>query len=235
MEKIPNGQHNSVAVSAERKVPVYLGNGKTRTGKSVGYVLRPDVLYWFPIRATHRRAQKVYDKLVSLHDGRYEPYLPTQFRIEKANGDSENSVSFVKEEPLDSGLLFVRSTLPDFRGLVQQAASIPGFTPYYNHFTTNEFGRNDYLIVPDRQMESFKIIVESRNKDIIVSQTEIPSFIEGEHVVVTDGPFAGVEGIVMKYKHQKRVFVELTGIGSYATAYVPGAWIKRNDNQSPIT
>jgi transcription antitermination factor NusG len=75
-------------------------------------------------------------------------------------------------------------------------------------------------------MESFKIIVESRNKDIIVNQAEIPQFIEGDKVVVTDGPFAGVEGVVMKYKHQKRVFVELKGVGRYATAYVPGAFLK---------
>jgi Transcription antiterminator len=82
------------------------------------------------------------------------------------------------------------------------------------------------LTVPDRQMESFKIIVESRNKDIIVNQAEIPQFIEGDRVIVTDGPFAGVEGVVMKYKHQKRVFVGLKGGGSYATAYVPGAFLK---------
>jgi transcription antitermination factor NusG len=49
----------------------------------------------------------------------------------------------------------------------------------------------------------------------------------GDQVVVIGGPFAGVEGIVMKYKHQKRVFVELQGVGRYATAYVPGAWIRR--------
>ncbi len=35
------------------------------------------------------------------------------------------------------------------------------------------------------------------------------------------------ESIVMKYKHQKRVFVELQGVGRYATAYVSGAWIRR--------
>ena len=36
-------------------------------------------------------------------------------------------------------------------------------------------------------MESFRIIVESRNKDIIVRQTELPKVIEGDRVIVTDG------------------------------------------------
>ncbi|MBR4327890.1 MAG: KOW motif-containing protein, partial [Bacteroidales bacterium] len=81
-----------------------------------------------------------------------------------------------------------------------------------------------------RQMESFKIIVESGNENILVRQNEMPDFVTGDSVVVIGGPFAGVEGVVMKYKHQKRVFVELQGVGRYATAYVPGAWIRRIDN-----
>ena len=135
----------------------------------------------------------------------------------------------VKEEPLDKGLLFMRSSLSVFRELLQSPLLVPGMTPYYNHFRTNEFGKNEYLIVPDRQMESFRIIVESRNQDILVNQTEVPQLIEGDHVLVTGGPFAGVEGIVMKYKHQKRVFVQLHGIGIYATAYVPSAWLKKTE------
>ena len=31
----------------------------------------------------------------------------------------------------------------------------------------------------------------------------------------------------MKHKHQKRVFVQLQGVGIFATAYVPEAFLKR--------
>ena len=55
----------------------------------------------------------------------------------------------------------------------------------------------------------------------------MPELVVGDQVVVTDGPFAGVEGLVMKYRHQKRVFVQLRGVGNYATAYVPSAWLKQ--------
>ena len=37
----------------------------------------------------------------------------------------------------------------------------------------------------------------------------------------------GIEKI--KSNHPKRVFVELHGVGRYATAYVSGAWIRRKD------
>lgn len=198
--------------------------GEAKDGKSVEYALQPEPCHWFPIRATHRRARKVYDRLVALNDGRLEPYLPTLRRVEVSE-DTDSPVQYT-EEPLDSGLLFMRCTLTDFRKLLENPLLVPGMTPYYDHFHTNESGKNEYLIVPDRQMESFRIIVESRNNDILVRQTEVPQFIEGDTVIVTDGPFAGVEGVVMKYRHQKRVFVQLHGVGIYATSYVPSAFLK---------
>jgi transcription antitermination factor NusG len=227
-EKVLNGEHNRLNVNAEQKQSVHSSGSNPETGQSVEYALCPDKRYWFPIRATYQRAKKVYDHLVSLNDSRLELYLPTMYRLEYADGDLHGPT--VKEEPLDKGLLFLKATVNDFRALLKSPSAIPGLTPYYNHFHTNEFGKNEYLTVPERQMESFRIIVESRNKDIIVKQTEVPKIIEGDRVIVTDGPFAGVEGIVMKFRHQKRVFVQLQGVGIYATAYVPGAWLERVEN-----
>lgn len=226
--KVPDRKRNILNVNAEQKKSVYSSGSNPETGKSVEYVQRDESLYWFPIRATYHRAQKVYDKLVALNNSRIEPYLPTLYQIER---DEENPNSpTITEVPLDKGLLFMRSSLEDFQAILQTPLRKQGMTPYYNHFRTNKYGKNEFLTVPDHQMESFRIIVESRNKDIIVKQTEIPRMIEGDHVVVTNGPFAGVEGIVMKYRHQKRVFVELKGVGTYATAYVPGAWLEKVEN-----
>ena len=210
---------------AKRNVPVSSDFANAKDGKSVEYAPAAAPLHWFPIRATYHRAQKVYNRLLEINDGRLEPYLPMLRSIGCGNKPSGNTVQQLHEEPLDKGLLFVRCTLGSFSELVK--SQIPGLTPYYNHFSTNKFGRNEYLIVPDRQMESFRIIVESRNHDILVNQTQVPSLIEGDHVVVTGGAFAGVEGIVMKYKHQKRVFVQLQGVGTYATAYIPSAFLER--------
>ena len=224
-----NQMHSGVAEGFEREriVQPNLERKNDDFGKSVRIALMPNVKYWFPIRATHHRAKKVYDKLVAINNKNIEPYLPIVRHIEYTNEDFNNPTQYLADKPLDSSLLFLRSTLNDFRSLLEYKAIFPGLTPYYNHFYLNSYGTNDFLTVPDRQMESFKIIVESGNENIIVNQNDVPAFISGDHVVVIGGPFAGVEGVVMKYKHQKRVFVELQGVGRYATAYVPGAWIRR--------
>jgi len=153
--------------------------------------------------------------------------LPILRHIEYSNEDFKNPTQYIADKPLDGSLFFMRSTLNDFRSLLEYKTMFPGLTPYYDHFSINSYGTNNFLTIPDRQMQSFRIIVESGNSNIIVDQSEMPTFIAGDRVVVVGGPFAGVEGIVMKYKHQKRVFVELQGVGRYATAYVPGAWIRR--------
>ena len=230
MAKLTNF-HNGATVSTEPSAQVRVNPDRenVKIGESVGYTLLPNVRYWFPIRATHNRAQKIYDKLVSLNDDSIEPYLPLLRHIEYSNEDFNNPTQYIKDKPLDKSLLFMRSTLNDFRAMLKYQALFPGMTPYYNHFYTNSFGKNEFLVVPDAQMNSFKIIVESGNQNIIVDQTAMPLLIAGDRVVVIGGPFAGVEGIVMKYKHQKRVFVELQGVGRYATAYVPGAWVRRID------
>ena len=215
-------QNQSVCANPERE--------SVNFGKSVRIALLPNEKYWFPIRATHHRAQKIYDKLVAINDGSFEPYLPTLRHIEYTNEDFNNPTQYIADKPLDAGLLFLRSTLNDFRALLQFRTLLAGMTPYYNHFSRNSYGTNDFLTIPERQMDSFRIIVESGNENIIVNQNEVPDFLVGDQVVVIGGPFAGVEGIVMKYKHQKRVFVELQGVGRYATAYVPGAWIRRVNN-----
>ncbi len=222
-----NLPHNGSSEGYERIVQANPSRENANAGKSVKFTLMPNEKYWFPIRATHHRAQKIYDKLVAINNKNLELYLPIVRHIEYSNEDFNNPTQYIKDKPLDSSLLFLRSTLNDFRSLLQFQAMLPGMTPYYNHFYTNSFGKNDFLVVPDAQMNSFKIIVESGNENIIVNQDDIPSFISGDKVVVIGGPFAGVEGVVMKYKHQKRVFVELQGVGRYATAYVPGGWIRK--------
>ena len=224
-----NLQHNGTSEGYERERIIQPNPERKNVdfGKSVKIALKPNEKYWFPIRATHHRAKTLYDKLVAINNKNLEPYLPIVRHIEYSNEDFNNPTQYIADKPLDSSLLFLRSTLNDFRSLLEYKAIFPGLTPYYNHFYINSYGTNDFLTVPDRQMQSFRIIIESGNENIIVRQNEVPSLLSGDRVVVIGGPFAGVEGIVMKYKHQKRVFVELRGVGRYATAYVPGAWIRR--------
>ena len=51
-------------------------------------------------------------------------------------------------------------------------------------------------------------------------------FKNGDHVVVTDGDFRGIEGRIARVARQQRVVVELDGVGCITTAYIPKAFLK---------
>lgn len=196
-------------------------------GQSVIYTRIFRTPHWYPIRATRQRALSVYEQISKLNfDGRtFEPYLPLRRRIVYSNDDFNNPTQYIQDSPLDDGLLFVKTVHNDFRAMLE--LDIKGLTPFYDHFSMNEYGTNNYLTIPERQMQSFKIIVESRIQDVLLDQNEAPSFLKGDDVVVIGGPFVGVEGKVLRYKGQKRVFVELPGLGIFGTAYVPSKWLRK--------
>lgn len=194
-------------------------------GQSVEYALN-----WFTIRATHSRAQKVYNALLEVVGSNplfqsCELYLPLVAikHIDKSDEDKPKLV--IVKQPLDNGLLFVHCTNEQFREMIK--LPIAGLTPYYDHTRQTEYGRNPYLVVPDDQFSSFRTIIDSELDDIIINQSNLPTLFKGDKVRVTDGPFAGVQGYVLKYKHQLRVFVQVNCLGTFATAYVPRVFLEK--------
>jgi transcription antitermination factor NusG len=75
-------------------------------------------------------------------------------------------------------------------------------------------------------MESFRIICQQGECDIIVQTTEVAKFKTGQRVRVTSGPFTGVEGRVARFMGQQRVGIVINGLLTVATAYVPSAFLK---------
>ena len=63
--------------------------------------------------------------------------------------------------------------------------------------------------------------------DLILTTTDVPKFIKGQHVRVIDGKFKGVEGIVARYQGQQRVGIVINGLLTACTAYVPSAFVKK--------
>lgn len=185
-------------------------------GQSVGYALN-----WYVVRATLGRASSVAEELKNRN---LQVYLPMRRVRETVTVDGVTDYAY-REELLSRNLLFVRCTQTQMEDLVHYSG-IKGFTPYYNHFEQNRFGRDLYLIVPDRQMENFMRIVQTDNDNVIVRLGEELRLTRGKRVLVADGQFAGVEGIVMRIAGQRRVVVQLQDLGFAATAFVPTAFLR---------
>lgn len=95
---------------------------------------------------------------------------------------------------------------------------------YYNH---HHDGTKEPLIVPDRQMQSLMLICNSNADDTLFEPYTIEKFCKGQEVLVKEGMFAGVRGIVARFKGQQRVGITIKGLLTAVTAYVPSAFLER--------
>ena len=62
---------------------------------------------------------------------------------------------------------------------------------------------------------------------IVVPDKAMDDFRAGQKVRVIAGPFAGIEGKVVRIRKSKRVMVELPGMLAVATTYIRGEWLER--------
>ncbi len=175
--------------------------------------------HWYAARVTYGRVRSVYEAIMRLEQTDVTPYLPVAKRQVCQMVDGKAIIS-IEERPVHTGLLFVNASAENYRKLLHSERPIPGLTPFYDHFSFTPMGRNNYLVVPDRQFDSFRRIIESEHDDILIDQKQVPEYLVGKRVRVIDGPFAGVEGTLLKWKHQRRVFVDLGLFGKFGTGYI---------------
>lgn len=172
---------------------------------------------WFVLRVAYHHEQAAKDWLTAMD---IETYLPMHY-AEKGKDSKKRRV----KEPLIPNLLFVQTT-QEKMNLALASPANAYLSYYYDHFRTNADGKNPPLIVPDKQMDNFIRLTSIDNDHILFVDRSQCHFKSGDHVVVTDGDFRGIEGRIARVARQQRVVVELYGIGCITTAYIPKAFLR---------
>lgn len=174
---------------------------------------------WYVVRALYSQGAKL---AVNLREMGFHVYLPTILTLQRS---AANLRPVPKEVPLLPSLLFIRTDQQTFYNLCHN--SVQYFTPYYNHFNQNEFGRNPYLVVPDGQMDNFMILANTHNMHMMAVCRQDCHFKSGEFIRVVEGEFKGVVGRVARVKGQTRVVVEVEGVCMVASAYIPSSFLEK--------
>lgn len=174
--------------------------------------------HWYALRCTYGREKKAYEYF--LEEG-IKSFYPTITYRKKIDGQN----SLIEESRLPN-IFFAFGTFDVLKHYVYD--NVHDVTKhlrfYYNH---HHDGTKEPLIVPDRQIQSLKLICESEIEDILLKPFMVEKFLKGQHVKVNDGPFAGVEGVIARFQGQQRVGISIEGLLTVATAYVPTAFIER--------
>lgn len=174
---------------------------------------------WYALRTTYGREKKAYDYMVAKG---ITAFYPTQNKIKIVKGKRQTIT-----ESLIPNIFFAYGTFDQIKSFVYDNINLPFLRFYYCHTHVGSKIEKSPMIVPNYQMDSLKIICEAEASDIIVSLSSVPNFKSGQMVRVVDGAFKGVVGRVKRWQGQQRVGVIIGNMATFATAYVPSAFLEK--------
>ena len=123
-------------------------------------------------------------------------------------------------------IFFAFGTEEQIKTFVYDNVNLPYLRFYYRHKHIGNRIIKLPLIVPNYQMESLKIICAAEASDIVISLSSVSNFQAGQMVRVIEGTFKGVIGRVKRWQGQQRVGVIIGDMATFATAYVPSAFLE---------
>ena len=179
-----------------------------------------EIPHWYALRTTYGREKKAYDYMTAKG---ITAFYPTTEVVKLIKGKRK----IVIESRLPN-IFFAYGTEEQLKTFVYDNVNLPFLRFYYRHEHVGSRAIKTPLIVPKYQMESLKIICEAEASDIIVSLSSVPNFQTGQMVRVVDGAFKGVIGRVKRWQGQQRVGVIIGDMATFATAYVPSAFLEED-------
>ena len=190
-----------------------------RNGVSVENV--PDAnRQWFVLRVSYGRIIKAKPFVEAKG---FECYVPMRYKEVRKQGKKR-----IITEPLLSSFLFVHATAEQVETLLYEIKvstdeSRNLLSYYFDHTYQRQDNpdRNPPLIIRDEAMDNFIKLTSIKNPHVIPVTSENIQYKLGDHVIVTEGDFEGIQGRVARIAGQQRVIVELFGGCLVASAYIP--------------
>ena len=198
----------------------------TGDGVSVRFAQNPNKK-WYVLRASYGRAQKAAETFDSKS---VEYHYPQHHVVKLVDGKKRRIL-----EPLLPNLIFVYTTEDTMKALMDDTQINKYLSYYYDHFKTDEYGKNPPLTIEYKKMMNFILVTSIDNEHTIVVGDRPCRYKSGDIVRVVDGDFKGVEGRVARVASEQRVVVEIEGLCVIATAYIPTAFISPVNKNAPTS
>ncbi|MBQ6549311.1 MAG: UpxY family transcription antiterminator [Prevotella sp.] len=132
-----------------------------------------------------------------------EAFVPITYAYKTIRGQKQRKLI-----PAINGYIFVKATTKELEHLITN--SHYAIFPQKSTFT----GREDFLIVPNHDMENFIAVIEKAGEHITYFQPDEISLNPGDKIRIQGGFYDGCEGIItrIKGKRNKHLVVQITGV-----------------------
>ena len=175
---------------------------------------------WYVLRVSYGRILKAKDFVEAKG---LECYVPLRYKEVRKQGKKR-----IITEPFLSSFLFVHATAEQVETLLYEIKVSTNesrnlLSYYFDHTYQRQDNpdRNPPLIIRDEAMDNFIKLTSIKNPHVIPVTSENIQYKLGDHVIVTEGDFEGIQGRVARIAGQQRVIVELFGGCLVASAYIP--------------
>ena len=190
-----------------------------KDGVSVENVLDAN-MQWFVLRVSYGRIIKAK---AFIEAKGLECYVPLRYKEVRKHGKKH-----IITEPLIPSFIFVHTSHEEVDAIlhdknVNSIESRPLLSYYYDHtsYRHNNPNLNPPLVIRDDVMDNFIKLTSVKNPHIIPVTSQNIQYKLGDHVIVTEGDFEGIQGRVSRIAGQQRVIVELFCGCLVASAYIP--------------
>lgn len=167
---------------------------------------------WFALRVTYCRELKVRQ---ILEDKGIRAFVPMRLIREERDGKVIR-----RSIPAVNNLIFAYS---DQQTLYEHIRSEGEYS--MTRFLWDRSTRRP-ITVPDKQMEDFIRICELSADEAVFLAEMNEKLLEGARVRVVFGPFAGIEGRIVRIRKSRRILVELPGLLAVASTYIPLEYVE---------
>lgn len=171
------------------------------------------------MRVTYSQELKVK---ASLDKEGVENFLPMTYQLVDSDGDRRRCLV-----PAIHNLIFVHSTQ---ERITQLKMYNKAFQPLrYIMKSCCSSSTPEIMTVRDAEMENFIRVASVADDSVRVLDWAKVADKVSHRVTVIDGPFAGVDGVIMRICRNRHVVVQIKGVAAVAIAFVPPAFLKLHD------
>lgn len=173
-----------------------------------------EVPLWYVLRVTYGREMKLKTLLEEM---RVRHFLPTKVDYTEKDGKQ-----IKKRISVIPNLIFVNETPSHIRELKETLSKTYPVRYFIDSVTHRP------LIIPKRQMEDFIRLTSTGDDNVIYLDNPHVVFEKGEPVEVIYGPFAGVQGYVLRIRRDRKVVLVLQGLVAAAIkTEIKQDWLRR--------
>ena len=170
---------------------------------------------WFALKIFFGKGKPIKDYFVTNN-------IEHVYDVKKEFWDKTKKKRFVKDVPVMPSLILFRTTRVEAEHIERLFLN-----KVMLYRGKNSEDRREPSKIPEREVQIFKIVVNSGIEGLDFYDDYNPKFVQGDKFRVIDGPLKGAEGYVVRIKKDHRLYVSIQGLCAVTTGYIPKAFLQK--------